>query len=78
MRLLAMTKEERIKLAQLRNAFGSVYSHITLNEEMDKMQKEDPEKYESIKEAIGKILKENEIQARSSIKYIKRILDSFG
>ena len=73
-----MTKEERIKLAQLRNAFGSVYSHITLNEEMEKMAKDDPEKYKAVKEAIGKILKENETQARSSIRYIKRLLDSFG
>ena len=73
-----MTKEEQIKLAQLRNAFGSVYSHITLNEEMERMAKDDPEKYESVKEAMDKILAENQIQARSSIKYIKRILDSFG
>ena len=73
-----MTKEEKIKLAQLRNAFGAVYSYITITEDMEKMQKEDPEKYKSIQEAIGKILEENKIQARSSMKYIKRILDSFG
>ena len=73
-----MTKSEAKKIADLRNKFGAIYTHFQVRESMERLSMENPEKYNSIKEKIEGILKENELVARESMKKVKKILDSFG
>jgi len=70
-----MTIEEQEKLADLRNKFGSIYTHFQLIEEMEKP---DSISNNKLKEKLKSIFDKNEKVARESMKSVKIILDSFG
>lgn len=73
-----MNLVEGNKLADLRNKMGSVYAHFQMIEEMEKLKKEDPKKFASVKNDMKAIMADNEIVARKNIHIVKKILDSFG